>query len=134
VTKFRLEIARAYLDDARMLFKDKWFNSAASRAYYASYQAMWAALGEPEEGKVWRHLGIIKHFVAGYWFEPAPKRTGPGLLEDKRLPLRRLYSYRIRSDYEARPVDKNQLGDLLETVEHGYPTHKRKSEVKKCRK
>jgi len=117
VIKFRLEIARAYLDDARMLFKDKRLNSAASRAYYASYQAMWAALGEPEEGKVWRHLGIIKHFVAGYWFEPAPKLTGPGLLEDKRLPLRRLYSYRIRSDYEARPVDKNQLGDLLETVQ-----------------
>ena len=25
----------------------------ASRAYYASYQAMWAALGDPEEGKIW---------------------------------------------------------------------------------
>ena len=115
--KFRLEIARAYLDDARILFKDKRYNSAASRAYYASYQAMWAALGEPKEGKVWRHLGIIKHFVAGYWFDPAPKRKGPGLLEEKRLPLRRLYSYRIKSDYDARPVEEKQLGDLLETVQ-----------------
>jgi len=43
--KFRLEIARTYLDDAMMLFNEKRFNSAASRAYYASYQAMWAALG-----------------------------------------------------------------------------------------
>ena len=40
------------LSDAMMLFNEKWFNSAASRAYYASYQAMWAALGEPKEGRV----------------------------------------------------------------------------------
>jgi uncharacterized protein (UPF0332 family) len=113
---FRLEIARAYLDDAMMLFKEKRFNSAASRAYYASYQAMWAALGEPKEGRVWRHLAIIKHFVRGYWFEPGHKEAGPGLLENKRLPLRRLYSYRIRSDYEGKPVDEQQLSGLLETV------------------
>ena len=76
---FRLEIARAYWDDAMMLFKENRFSSAASRAYYASYQAMWAALGEPKEGKVWRHLAIIKHFVRGYWFEPAHEKAGPGL-------------------------------------------------------
>jgi uncharacterized protein (UPF0332 family) len=114
--KFRLEIARSYLDDAMMLFKEKRFNSAASRAYYASYQAMWAALGGPKEGRVWRHLAIIKHFVRGYWFEPGHEEAGPGLLEDKRLPLRRLYSYRIISDYEGKPVDEQHLGSLLETV------------------
>jgi len=114
--EFRLEIARAYFDDAGILFKDKRFNSAASRAYYASYQAMWAALGEPKEGRVWKHLAIIKHFVTGYWFEPGHKKSSPGLLEDKRLPLRRLYSYRIRSDYEGVPVDESHLSDLLETV------------------
>ena len=113
---FRLKSARMYLDDAMMLFKEKRFNSAASRAYYASYQAMWAALGEPEEGRVWRHLAIIKHFVTGYWYEPDHEETGPGLLEEKRLPLRRLYSYRIRSDYEGAPVDEKHLSDLLETV------------------
>ena len=113
---FRLEIAKTYLDDAMMLFKEKRFNSAASRAYYASYQAMWAALRDPEKGRVWRHLAIIKHFVTGYWFEPDHEAEGPGLLEDKRLPLRRLYSYRIRSDYEGTPVDEQHLGGLLETV------------------
>jgi len=114
--QFRLEIAMAYLDDAMMLFKEKRFNSAASRAYYASYQAMWAALGEPKQGRVWRHLAIIKHFVTGYWFKPGHKEASPGLLEDKRLPLRRLYSYRIKSDYEGKPVDEQHLGSLLETV------------------
>jgi uncharacterized protein (UPF0332 family) len=113
---FRLEISRTYLDDAMILFKDKRFNSAASRAYYASYQAMWAALGEPEEGRVWRHLAIIKHFVSGYWFEPGHEEAGPGLLEDKRLPLRRLYSYRIKSDYEGSTVNEHHLASLLETV------------------
>jgi hypothetical protein len=77
---------------------------------------MWAALGEPKEGRVWKHLAIIKHFVTGYWFEPSHKEASPGLLEDKRLPLRRLYSYRIRSDYEGAPVDENHLSSLLETV------------------
>ena len=64
--RYRLEVAKKYLDDAKELFNQKRFNSAASRAYYASYQAMWSALGEPRDGKTWRHLAIIKHFVRGY--------------------------------------------------------------------
>ena len=114
--RYRLEVARKYLDDATELFNQKRFNSAASRAYYASYQAMWSALGEPRDGKTWRHLAIIKHFVRGYWFEPDHQESGPGLLEDKRLPLRRLYSYRIKSDYDAVPVDENNLVGLFQTV------------------
>ncbi len=94
----------------------KRFNSSASRAYYASYQGMWAALGDPGEGKVWRHLAIIKHFVRGYWFEPNHPKTGHGLLEDKRLPLRRLYSYRIMGDYDAIDIDQYNLGQLLKVV------------------
>jgi uncharacterized protein (UPF0332 family) len=114
--RYRLDVAKKYLDDAAELFDQRRFNSSASRAYYASYQAMWAALGEPRNGKIWRHLAIIKHFVRGYWFAPDHQETGPGLLEDKRLPLRRLYSYRIKSDYDAVSVDPNNLSDLLQTV------------------
>lgn len=51
--KSRLDIAKNYLDDAVNLHKNGRINSGASRAYYASYQAMWAALGEPKEGRVW---------------------------------------------------------------------------------
>ncbi len=115
--KYRLDFAKKYLDDAIELFNNKKFNSSASRAYYASYQAMWAALGDPEEGKIWRHLAIIKHFVRGYWFAPNHPATGPGLLEDKRLPLRRLYSYRIKSDYDAIDIDQQNLEQLLNVVE-----------------
>ena len=115
--KYRLDFAKNYLEDAIELFKNGRYNSSASRAYYASYQAMWAALGDPADGKIWRHLAIIKHFVRGYWFEPNLPKTGPGLLEDKRLPLRRLYAYRIKSDYDAIDVDQHNLDQLLKVVE-----------------
>ena len=115
--KYRLDFARNYLDDAVELFNQKRYNSSASRAYYASYQAMWAALDEPRDGKIWRHLAIIKHFVRGYWFAPDHQETGPGLLEDKRLPLRWLYSYRIASDYDAKEINSQNLDQLLKIVE-----------------
>lgn len=38
--KYRLEVASKYLDDAFELFKQRRFNSSASRAYYASYQVI----------------------------------------------------------------------------------------------
>ena len=115
--KYRLDFARKYLDDAVKLFNQKRYNSSASRAYYASYQAMWSALGEPVAGKMWRHLAIIKHFVRGYWFAPEHQRTGPGLLEKKRLPLRRLYSYRIASDYDAKEIYHQNHEQLLKLIE-----------------
>ena len=115
--KYRLDFAKNYLEDAIELFKNGRYNSSASRAYYASYQAMWAALGDPADGKIWRHLAIIKHFVRGYWFEPNLPKTGPGLLEDKRLSLRRLYTYRIKSDYDAKDVGQHNLYQLLKVVE-----------------
>src|SRR5882724_5834575 len=67
----RLAVARKYLDDAYYLLAARRLESAVSRAYYAAYQAMWAALGEPPSAGEWRHLGIISHFVRGDWFEPA---------------------------------------------------------------
>ena len=115
--KNRLNFAKKYLDDAFELFNRKRYNSSASRAYYASYQAMWSALGEPVDGKTWRHLAIIKHFVRGYWLIPEYQETGPGLLEEKRLPLRRLYSCRIASDYDAIEIDPQNLDPLLKIVE-----------------
>ena len=44
-------------------------------------------LGDPPSGGQWQHVGIISHFVRGYWFTPPHPRTGPGLLEHLRLPL-----------------------------------------------
>jgi len=116
--KARLEIAKKYLDDAIELFNKKKFNSSVSRAYYAAYQAMWAALGDPkDDNKIWRHLAIIKHFVRGYWFKADHPNTGPGLLEDKRLPLRNLYFFRIKSDYDATEIDEHSAKQSIKLVE-----------------
>ena len=87
-----------------------------SRAYYASYQAMWSALGEPQDSKIWRHLAIIKHFVRGYWFKGNHSKSGPGLLEDKRLPLRRLYALRIKSDYDCIAVRNEEVDRSIKIV------------------
>jgi hypothetical protein len=80
-------MARKYLDDARYLLAAERLESAVSRAYYAIYRAMWAAPGDPPGGALCRHLGIISHFVRGYWFEPAHPRTGPGLAVEYNLML-----------------------------------------------
>lgn len=113
----RLNIAKQYLEDARILFHGERWNSAVARAYYASYQAMWAALGNPVEGDIWRHLAIIKHFVRGYWFQPSHPENAPGLVEHLRMPLRRLYVDRIRCDYDAVQLDKNSAKNAIQVVE-----------------
>jgi uncharacterized protein (UPF0332 family) len=113
----RFSVARMYLDDARYLLAAKRLESAVSRAYYAAYQAMWAALGEPPSGGQWRHLGIISHFVRGYWFEQAYPPTGPGLLEHLRLPLHRLYQFRIDVDYDLIPLDSASAEECVAITE-----------------
>jgi len=48
----RIKYAQKYLDDAKILFAAERYNSASSRLYYASYQAMWAALGTPKGDRI----------------------------------------------------------------------------------
>jgi hypothetical protein len=112
----RLRLARQYLDDAQYLLAADRLASAVSRAYYAAYQAMWAALGDPPRGELWRHGAIINHFVRGYWFAPAHPPTGPGLLEPLRFGLRRLYALRLDVDYDAIPVSRASAEAGVHTV------------------
>ena len=113
----RLKYAKAYLEDARLLSEQKRYNSSISRLHYASYQAMWAALGNPEAGRVWKHLAIIKPFVHGYWFDPAHPGQSQGLLEHFRLPLRQLYTYRVKADYELEEMNEDIVKKMLEMVD-----------------
>ena len=113
----RLRSAKQYLDDARYLLAAGRLESAVSRAYYAAYQAMWAALGDPPRREQWRHMGIISHFVRGYWFEPTHPRTGPGLLEHLRFSLHRLYQFRVDADYDLTPINATSAAECLKTVE-----------------
>ena len=116
MVEFRMKYANGYLEDAILLYAHKRYNSAISRLYYASYQAMWAALGEPEEGRIWKHLAIIKPFVHGHWFNPAHPAQAPGLLEQYRLPLRQLYTYRVKADYELHEINGIIVKNMIDTV------------------
>jgi len=113
----RLIAARKYLDDARYLLDAGRLESATSRAYYAAYQAMWAALGDPPSGGQWRHIGIIRHFVRGYWFDPTHPQTGPGLLEHLRFSLHRLYQFRIDADYDLTYIGNSSAEECVKTAE-----------------
>jgi uncharacterized protein (UPF0332 family) len=59
----RFEAALRYLEGARVLAEVGDYAGAISRCYYAAYQAMWAALGEPATKRRWEHIGIIQAFV-----------------------------------------------------------------------
>jgi len=112
----RLRRARHYLEDAEYLLAADRVASAVSRAYYAAYQGMWAALDDPPRGELWRHRAIINHFVRGYWFAPAHPATGPGLLESLRFGLRRLYELRLDADYDAIPISRTSAEAGMQTV------------------
>lgn len=121
--EFRIKYAQSYLEDAKILYEHKSYNSAVSRLYYASYQAMWAAIGNPEEGRIWKHFAIIKPFVHGHWFNLKHPVQSQGLLENFRLPLRQLYSLRVKADYELVEIKenivKNQIAivaDVIKTI------------------
>ena len=114
----RLSLAQQYLDDAQYLLAADRLASAVSRAYYAAYQAMWAALGDPPRAEGWRHGAIINHFVRGYWFAPTHPATGPGLLESLRFGLRRLYDLRLNVDYDALPISRASAEAAIQTVYH----------------
>jgi uncharacterized protein (UPF0332 family) len=113
----RFIAAKKYLDDARYLLDVGRSESAVSRAYYAAYQAMWAALGDPPRGGQWRHIGIISHFVRGYWYDPAHPQTGPGLFEHLRFSLHRLYQFRVDADYDLTYIGINSAEECVRTVE-----------------
>ena len=127
MTVERLARARRYLVDARYLLAERRFESAVSRVYYAAYQAMWAALGEPTEGRQWRHIGIIGHFVRGHWAEPNHPDTGPGLLEELRFSLHRLYQFRIDADYDLNPISEKSAEECIRTGERTIMESERRS-------
>jgi hypothetical protein len=79
-----------------------------SRCYYAVYQAMWAAVREPEKKPRWEHLGILKTFVRGSRFDPTAGVRGPDVFERYRFPLRRLYDSHLGADYRLDNISQDE--------------------------
>lgn len=63
--RIRLEGARQALVGAEALLASRDFRGCVSRCYHAAYQAMWAAVGEPEKKPRWEHFGIIQTLEIG---------------------------------------------------------------------
>ncbi len=119
----RLEAAARYLAGARALIEAGDYGGAISRCYYAAYQAMWAALGDPTPKRRWEHLGVIQAFVRGRWDDPSQAMTGPGRYERFRFPIRRLYGLRLGVDYRVDSMTQDTaewavgiVHDLIETI------------------
>lgn len=104
----RLEGARQALKGAKVLLENGDFRGCVSRCYYAAYQAMWAAVGDPEKKPRWEHLGIMKTFVRGSWFDPGASIKGPGVFERQRFSLRRLYDLRLGADYRLDDISQTE--------------------------
>ena len=115
--QLRLDSAVQALTGARTLLGSNDFRGCVSRCYYAAYQAMWAAVGEPPTKPRWEHFGLIQTFVRGRWVDPHVTLHGPGALEAQRFALRRLYDLRLGADYRLDNVDRQEAEWAVQTVQ-----------------
>ncbi len=111
----RLACAQLALAGATVLLANEDFRGCVSRCYYAVYQAMWAAVGEPEKKPRWEHFGLIKTFVRGNWFDAQAGVKGPGVFERHRFALRRLYDLRLGADYRLDDITQREARWAIET-------------------
>jgi uncharacterized protein (UPF0332 family) len=117
VVHSRLEAASQFLAGAKALRDAGDYAGVISRCYFAAFQTMWAALGEPTSKRRWEHIGIIQAFVRGRWDDSTYSLTGPGLYERFRFPLRRLYDLRLRVDYHVEPMTLETADWALENTQ-----------------
>lgn len=97
---------------AELCFKHGFFSESVTLSYYACYQAMWVAVGDPPAG-LWRHGGLLNEFCRARWQQPPPLSQALAPLR-KRLDL--LYLHRVRSDYEAHSLSAAEAQEGLNTV------------------
>lgn len=91
---------------------DKRYRACVSLAYYACFQAMWVALGDPPLGR-WRHVGIIRSFCHGQWAEPL---MTPGSMAAVHKRLLALYTLRLDAHYRAQSIPSQQAQHGLDTA------------------
>ena len=106
---------------AHLCYDQKLYGESVTRSYYACYQAMWAAVGDPTLG-LWRHGGLINEFCRGRWTLPT---LLPTALVGIRKKLEALYRLRIAVDYAADAVSPAEaesglavVRELLQTIAH----------------
>jgi uncharacterized protein (UPF0332 family) len=108
----RWETAQELSQAATVVFQQQHYKACAGLAYYACFQAMWVALGDPPTGE-WRHVGITRRFCHGQWATPPLLPSSLGTLHRQLLAL---YELRLDAHYRARAISLQQAQQGLTTV------------------
>jgi hypothetical protein len=108
----RWETAQEFYRAAATALPQHHYRACAGLAYYACFQAMWVALGDPPTGQ-WQHVGITRRFCHGQWAEPPIAPTRLAALYKGMLAL---YELRLDAHYRAHPVQSQQAQQGLQTA------------------
>jgi uncharacterized protein (UPF0332 family) len=108
----RWETAQEHRQAAEQALAQQLYRASVSRSYYACYQAMWVALGDPPRS-YWKHGGIAANFCRGRWADPVIIPTSLAVLYQRLL---NLYELRLDADYRAVPVTSEKAQEAVETV------------------
>ncbi len=108
----RWETAQEHRDAAQQLLTSGLYRACLSRSYYACFQAMWVAVGDPALGW-WKHRGLIQNFCYAQWAVPALPPTALAALYKRLL---HLYDMRLDADYRATPVSQAQAQEAVDTA------------------
>jgi uncharacterized protein (UPF0332 family) len=103
-----LSKAEEHLRSAESLWRHGQYRDAVSRAYYASFSAMGAFVGEPPRGR-WEHPGLRGVFVQQLRVRGVP------VAECRRLRqrLRSLHDARTDADYSTIAIDETTVQEAL---------------------
>jgi hypothetical protein len=108
----RWETSQELSQAADVALRQQRYRACVGLAYYACFQAMWVALGDPPAGE-WRHVGITRRFCHGQWADPPLLPTRLATLHKRPLAL---YELRVDAHYRARPIHPQQAWQALDTV------------------
>lgn len=104
----RWETAKELCKAAEITLSQQLCRASVGLAYYACFQAMWVALGDPPMGE-WRHIGITRRFCHGQWTDPPLIPSSLATLHKRLLAL---YELRLDAHYRgcAVPLPQAQQG------------------------
>ncbi|MEI8167414.1 MAG: HEPN domain-containing protein [Chloroflexales bacterium] len=98
--------AKQNLQAAEVLVAQGFFDSAASRAYYAAYLAGWswlAAAGQEPDEDYWRHTALPQ--VLFDW---------AAIADEQKDDLRFLFNQRVKADYYEDAIQRSEAEELLQ--------------------
>ena len=103
-----LDKAEEHLRSAEFLWRQGQYRDAVSRAYYASFSAMYALVGEPPRGR-WEHPGLRGVLVQQLSVRGVPAAECRRL----RQSLRSLHDASIDADYTLVVIDETTVRAAL---------------------